>query len=89
MQFKINPIVGDASFRKFYRLKLNKSNKIVVLAQKEKYKNLIAYSAINKFLRDNKIFAPKVFKQDYKKGIMIMEDFGDLTFHKLLLKKKK
>ena len=88
MQFKIHPIAGDASFRKFYRLTLNKSSKIIALAEKEKYKNLIVYSAVNKFLRDNRIFAPRVFTQDYTKGIMIMEDFGDTTFHKILLGKK-
>ena len=88
MQSKIWSIAGDASFRKFYRLTLNKSSKIIALAEKEKYKNLIVYSTINKFLRDNKIFTPRVFTQDYTKGIMIMEDFGDLTFHKILLKKR-
>jgi hypothetical protein len=36
MKFKVLPIAGDASFRKFYRLILNKSRKIVVLARKEK-----------------------------------------------------
>jgi len=49
---------------------------------------MIVCSAINKFLRDNRIFAPRVFTQDYAKGIMIMEDFGDLTFHKILLGKR-
>ena len=88
MQSKIRRIAGDASFRKFYRLTSNKSSKIIVFAEKEKYKNLIVYSAINKFLRSNRIFAPRVFALDYAKGIMIMEDFGDLTFHKFLLKKK-
>ena len=40
MQSKIRSIAGDASFRKFYRLTLNKSSKIIALAEKEKYKNL-------------------------------------------------
>jgi len=88
MRSKIQSIAGDASFRKFYRLTLNKSSKIIAFAEKEKYKNLIVYSAINKFLRNNKIFAPRVFTQDYEKGIMIMEDFGNLTFHKILLGKR-
>jgi len=88
MKSKIWSIAGDASFRKFYRLTLNKSSKIIALAEKEKYKNLIVYSAINKFLRNNKILTPRVFTQDYTKGIMIMEDFGDLTFHKILLRKR-
>ena len=39
MKFKILPIEADASFRTFYRLKLKKGSKIVVLEKKEKYKN--------------------------------------------------
>ena len=88
MKFKILPIGGDASFRKFYRIILKKSTKIIVSCRKEKYKNLIAYSAINKFLRSNKILTPKLYSCDYSKGIILIEDFGDLTFYKILLKKK-
>ena len=88
MKSKIFPIVGDASFRKFYRLILNKRSRIVILASREKYKNLIVYTAINKFLRSNKILTPRLFSHDYKKGVIIVEDFGDLSFYKVLLKKK-
>ena len=77
MNYKINKIAADASFRKFYRITLNKKSKIIVFAQKEKYKNLIAYSAINRFLRHNKILAPKLFLLNYTKGIILIEDFGD------------
>ena len=55
MKFKILPIEADASFRFFYRLILNKTSKIIVFSKKEKYENLIAYSAINKFLIKKKI----------------------------------
>ena len=88
MKFKILPITGDASFRTFYRLALNKTSKIIVVAEKEKYKNLIAYSAINKFLRNNKILTPKLYTHNYPRGIIVIEDFGDLSFYKILLKKK-
>ena len=88
MKFKILPIAEDASFRTFYRLVLNKTSKIIVLAKKEKYKNLIAYSAINEFLRRNKILTPKLYTHNYPKGMIVIEDFGDLSFHKILLKKK-
>ena len=88
MKFKILPIGGDASFRKFYRIILKKNTKIIVSSRKEKYKNLIAYSSINKFLRSNKILTPKLYSCDYSKGIILIEDFGDLTFYKILLKKK-
>ncbi len=88
MNYKILPIAGDASFRKFYRLIFKKNRKIVVLAKSEKYKNLIAYSSINKFLRINKILTPKLYAHNYPMGLIVIEDFGDLSFYKILLKKK-
>ena len=88
MKFKIQPIVGDASFRTFYRLIVNTKSTIIVLAEKKKYKNLIAYSAINKFLRTNKILTPKLYSHNYTKCMIIIEDFGNLSFYKVLLKKK-
>ncbi len=88
MQFKIQPIKNDASFRKFYRINLNKNSKIIVFAEKEKYKNLIVYCTINNFLRNNKILAPKLFEHNYTKSVIIIEDFGDLTFNKVLSVKK-
>ena len=75
MNSKIIAISGDASFRKFYRIDTNKKSKIVVFWNKDKYQNLVAYSAINKFLRDNKILAPKLFEHNYNKGIIVIEDF--------------
>ena len=89
MKSKIMSIAEDASFRKFYRFILNKNSKIIVSAQKEKYKNLVVYTAINKFLRENKILTPKLLAHNYPKGIIVIEDFGDITFHKVLLREKK
>ena len=84
----IKIIAGDASFRKFFRINVNKKNQIIVQSKSEKYKNLVIYAAINDFLRKNKILAPKILKKDFEKGIMIIEDFGDLTFYKILIKTK-
>ena len=88
MKSEIVSIAGDASFRKFYRISLNRKNKIIIYAKKEKYQNLIAYTAINSFLRKNKILAPKLYSHNFSKGIIVIEDFGDLSFHKVLLQQK-
>lgn len=88
MKFKIKPIAGDASLRKFYRILINKKSKIIVIAKKEKHKNLVVYSTINKFLKKNKIFAPKLYTYNFSKGLIIIEDFGNLSFHSVLLKAK-
>lgn len=88
MKHKIQLIAGDASFRKFYRFTSKKSSKIIIFEEKEKYKNLIAYSTVNNFLRDNKILAPKVLEHNFAKGMVVLEDFGDLNFYKVLSKTK-
>ena len=85
---KIKKIKGDASFRSFYRKKNDKENSIIVYATKEKEKNLLIYAAINSLLIENKILAPKLYKENYKKNFIEIEDFGDDTVFKLLRKKR-
>ena len=82
----LKKIKGDASFRTFYRKTNNKKNSIIVYATKEKEKNLLIYDAINNLLIENKILAPKLYKENYKKNFIEIEDFGDDTVFKLLKK---
>ena len=82
----LKEIKGDASFRSFYRKTNNKKNSIIVYATKEKEKNLLIYDAINNLLIKNKILAPKLYKENYKKNFIEIEDFGDDTVFKLLKK---
>ena len=88
MRFKILPITEDASFRKFYRLILKSKSKIIVISNKEKYKNLVAYTAVNRFLRINKILTPKLYEYNFDKGIIVIEDFGNSSFYDLIIRKK-
>ena len=84
MQYKLKKIRSDASFREFFRLKKGNKTSIIVTARKERYRNLIAYSAINKFLRGKGIHTPKTISQHFSEGIMEIEDFGDNTlFHSI------
>ena len=84
----LTKIKGDASFREFYRKKNIKGNSIIVLAKKEKLKNLLIYDAINKILNKNKILVPTLYKENYHKNYIEIEDFGDETIFKKLNKKK-
>jgi N-acetylmuramate 1-kinase len=80
-------IKGDASFRKFFRKKKKNLNSIIVVSKKEKKKNLLIYDAINKILIKNKILAPNLYQESYKKNYVEIEDFGDETFFKILKNK--
>ena len=81
-------IKGDASFRKFFRKKNNNYTSIVVISKKEKIKNLLIYDAINKILNKNKILAPNLYKENYSKNYIEIQDFGNETIFKRLNKKK-
>ena len=82
----LKQIKSDASFRDFYRKTNNKRSSIIVYATKEKEKNLLIYDAINSLLIENKILAPKLYKENYKQNFIEIEDFGDDTVFKLLKK---
>ena len=84
----LKKIKGDASFREFFRKRSNNFTSIIVLSKKEKFKNLLVYDAINKILTKNKVLAPKLYKENYNKNYLEIEDFGDETFFKILIKKK-
>ena len=69
MQVKLKKISNDASFREFYRIQKNIRSTILVKANKDKFKNLIVYAAVNKFLINNNriyfiVISPKAH-QDY------------------------
>ena len=63
MQIKMKKISGDASFREFYRIQKTPGSSILVKANKDKYKNLIVYAAINQFLLKNNVKAPKLIRE--------------------------
>ena len=89
MKIKLKKISSDASFREFYRIQKNLTTSILVRANKDKFKNLIVYAAINKLLIDNKIKAPRLIKEYFKNKMMEIEDLGTRSFLEHIKKKKK
>ena len=88
MQYRLKKLINDASFREFFRLYKGKKSTIIVKTNKERFKNLIAYSAVNKFLRKQGIYTPKTISQNFKDGILEIEDFGDKTLLNYIKKSK-
>ena len=87
-KLKLKKIKGDASFRSFFRKKINNINSIIVYSKKEKKKNLLIYDSINSLLIKNKILAPALYKENYRKNFIEIQDFGKDTIYSLLKKKK-
>ena len=88
MNYRLKKISGDASFREFFRLKKGSKTSIIVRANKEKFKNLIAYIIINKILKKSGITVPKLISNHYQNNIIEISDLGEKSFHDIVLKKK-
>ncbi len=87
---KLKKIKSDASFREFYRLKKNKKTSIIVTAKKEKFKNLAVYTVVNKILNRNRINAPKLLSNNYRRNEIEISDLGERSFYDhIILKKNK
>ena len=71
-----------------YRKLSSNKKSIIVYASKEKEKNLLIYDAINNLLIKNKVLAPKLYSENYKKNYIEIEDFGDNSVFGLLKKIK-
>ncbi len=82
-------IKGDASFRSYFRI--YHKNKSYILATADivrKNLNILNYVLINKFLNKQGIKAPLIIDFDYKKGLALLEDFGNKTYFQLIKKSK-
>ena len=85
----LKKIYGDASFRKFYR-KYNKNynSSVIVIATKEKEKNLLIYTAVNEIINKSGLSAPKLILENYNKDFIEITDFGNESYYNILNKKQ-
>ncbi len=75
-------IPQDASSRCYYRL----NNNLLLMESTAIENKNYEFIKVSKFLRNIGLSAPEIIKKDHKKGLYLIEDFGDLTFNKALKK---
>ncbi|MBI28533.1 MAG: hypothetical protein CMI95_01400 [Pelagibacteraceae bacterium] len=73
----------DASSRDYYRIENSKGSFILMDSKKEK-KQFDNYLNIYNILKNVKISIPKIIECDKKNHLILMEDFGDQRFDKLI-----
>ena len=76
-------IEGGSSQKKIYRFKNNKEKKIVIDFSYES-KQFELFLDVYNFLSKINISIPKIFETNINKKIIIMEDFGDISYDKLI-----
>ena len=75
---KISIASTDASFRSYYRLKCLKKSYILMDASLEK-NTLKPFVDITKRLLSVDVKAPSIFEEDFKRGYLVLEDFGTIN----------
>lgn len=83
--FNYKKIAGDASFRSYYRVFLEGQTYILMHAPKP-YENVEPFIEIAKILKEFNLNSPKIIAQDIENGLLLLQDFGDNTFSKYLVK---
>ncbi len=77
------PLAGDASFRRYYRLG-GDGRRAVLMDAPPPQEDVVPYIAVAQLLRRLGFSAPEVFADDRARGFLLIEDFGDDTYTRLL-----
>jgi len=86
--YDISPIAGDASDRKYYRLKHGRYS-LVLMDSSGTPETMSSFLSVREYLSDNKFSVPQVLHVDLNEGYMVLEDFGDNTLDKYLVQNPK
>ena len=72
----IIPVAGDASFRRYFRVKDGDRNAILMDAPPP-HEDPRPFIEIAKYLRAQDFAAPEIYAEDLDRGLVLLEDFGD------------
>ena len=76
-------LAGDASFRRYYRL-ADAGRRAVLMDAPPPLEDVGPYIAVAEMLRDLGLSAPEIYAEDRQRGFLLIEDFGDDIYTRLL-----
>jgi aminoglycoside/choline kinase family phosphotransferase len=76
---EVIPLREEASFRKYFRLIRKSDSLIGVFSPPDKESNE-RFLFFSQFFKENQVRVPQVIYHDFKKGFMVLEDFGDKLY---------
>lgn len=78
------PLSGDASTRRYERLTLNGETRILMDQPPGQVDDVGAFVRIDRHLRAIGLNAPRIHAEDLAQGFLLLEDFGDGVFARLM-----
>lgn len=82
-QFEINFLAGDASFRRYARIKLQNKTYMLMDAPPEK-EDCAPFVNIDEFFDQHGVRVPHIVAKALTQGLLLLEDFGDVVLSTLL-----
>ena len=82
-EVELEPVSGDASFRRYFRLRENNRSLIVMDAPPEKEDSRPFVDVAGR-LRAAGLRAPEIHAFDFDRGFGLLEDFGDTLYREIL-----
>ncbi|MEF9955937.1 MAG: phosphotransferase [Acinetobacter sp.] len=82
-QFEVSFLAGDASFRRYARIKLNNKSYMLMDAPPEK-EDCAPFVSIDEFFDQHGVRVPHIVAKDLGLGFLLLEDFGDVVLSTLL-----
>src|SRR5579862_1830584 len=77
------PLAADASFRRYYRL-ADRGRRVVLMDAPPPHEDVQPYVAVAALLRELGLSAPEIYAEDVRRGFLLIEDFGDDVYTRLL-----
>ncbi len=77
--YTIQPLAGDASFRRYFRVSSPHETYVLMDAPPTK-EDMVPFLRVCSWLEKAGIHAPKILHQDQQLGFLLLEDFGDTTW---------
>lgn len=81
--YTLTPLAGDASFRRYFRVQTEKDTFVVMDAPPDK-ENCLSFIKIAKILAAQKINVPEIKAMELNLGFLLLTDFGDNLFLRVL-----
>lgn len=80
----ILPIAADCSFRTYYRAVTKAGLNVLIMDCPPEVEDVLPFVTISKLLESNGFSTPKIYEQDLLNSFLLIEDFGDFLYTKLL-----
>jgi len=80
---RLSPLAGDASFRRYVRLD-GAGGRAMLMDAPPPQEDVRPFLAVARLLQAMALSAPRILAEDPAAGLLLLEDFGDGTFTRLL-----